>query len=356
MSIITRAVLSRTLFAGFVLSFVGAKDCLGGDVSLGANDSAGAANGAGNTGIVSAGGGGAGPSPGSGKMGGDPAPQSACQLPLHPVPCTGFSLGYNFDPQQGKCLFYCSVNATFSSLEDCQNTCGAGANATEAPLAVDANGQVTSAPVYGVSGPFYRISDSVGSDGTSRTGNCEQAGHAEEDCARVITPPYSDPGVIDWRVGGLMCTSGTVEGLLEIPGSPGMLDYGSMWGAGLAFNLLHNNPDRQPYDAGAHGVIGIAFDIDRVPARGLRVELLNPATVNAPPAWEPVEAQNLVSPVQVGRNVVLFRDVRPLPVYEHQFAFDPSQLLSVQFHVPTTNQPADFDFCISNLALVLAPL
>ena len=54
-----------------------------------------------------------------------------------------------------------------------------------------------------------------------------------------------------------------------------------------------NNPN-----ASAHGVIGIAIDLDRVPRRGLRMELATPSTVNQPAAWKvgANQAQSLHEP------------------------------------------------------------
>jgi hypothetical protein len=57
--------------------------------------------------------------------------------------------------------------------------------------------------------------------------------------------------------------------------------------------------------------------------------------------------------VQAGHNVVLFQDAVPLPFYANQSAFDPTQILAVQFHVPAGNAPTDYAFCIRNLSLVL---
>lgn len=363
----TRTILSRTLFAGFVLSFVGAKGCFGGDVSLGAVDNPNPfASGGAETATAGS------DSRSQVASGGAAATREETSPPCHPpsklAPCNGFSLGYNFDPASGECMPYCSVNAYFASLEECESTCAgstgsagsgstgsAGANSTEAPLSVDSTGRVSSAADYGVSGYFFRFSDGAGLDGSSASGDCELAGHTESECSQVITPPLTPTHAADWSVGGLMCTSGSVARTLDVVGMPGTVDYGAIWGAGIGFHFLLSGEVAQPYDASARGVIGIAFDLDRVPNRGLRVELATPRTENQPAAWKvgPSQGPGYTSPLQAGRNVVLFQDVTPLPFYQDQRAFDPTQITSVLFHVPTTNVPDDYAFCITNLTLVL---
>jgi len=355
-----RTVVSRALLTGVVLSFIGGKGCFGGDVSLGSvGNNAGATNIAGSDSTATGGSAAVGQA-GNGASG-STAIGSLCRIPPLNPGCLGFSLGYNYDPAQGKCVPYCSSNANFTSLEDCQRTCdpealdgaaGAGST-TEVPLSVDASGQVTSSAEFGVSGPFYRYSDGAGTDGSTAEGDCEVAGHSSAECAQVVTPPYKAPGVIDWTVGGLMCTSGTVERVLQGVGT-GTLDYAHMWGAGIGFNFSSLGP---AYDASAHGVIGIAFDLDESPSASfdLRVELPTTSTVDEPRAWKPGASpvQSYSSPVQVGHNVVLFQDAVPLPFYADQSAFDPTHILAVQFHVPAASVPVDYAFCIRNLSLVL---
>jgi len=283
--------LSQALLLGFALSFVGGNGCFGGEVSLGNNSSAGAAGKNDNV---------------SGLAG------------------NGQAATDNMGAETG----------------------GSAPAASDLTLAVDAQGQV-SAPAFGIAGPIYPISDGLGPDGSSASGDCELAGHSANQCASVLATTSGPPSFV--------CTQGRVEAVLSVVGAPGTPDYGAMWGAGVAFNFLQGSSERQPYDASAHGVIGFAFDLDRVPPRGLRVEVPTATTINEPAAWKPYESpyQNLTSPVRAGRNIVFFQELAPLPFYANQSVPDPTQLLSVQFHVPSSNLAADYDFCISNLSLVL---
>jgi len=296
-------------------------------------------------------------------MGGGTALNPLCHATPRALGCSDDSpMGYNYDPELGKCVPYCLANSAFTSLETCQSACqpqsgaggSGGTSATEVLLSVDPSGHVTSSAALGISGPSYPYSDGAGTDGVRANGDCERAGHSETECAKVVTPSYSAVGVVDWSVGGLLCTSGTAERVLDVVGMPGEPDYAHMWGAGLGFNFSDSNP---AYDASAHGVIGIAFDLDEssMPPVGMRIELPTVTTVDEPRVWKPAPLtdQFWTDPLQPGHNVVLFQDVAPLTFYTDRSAFDPTQILSVQFHVPTTNVSSNYAFCIHNLSLVL---
>src|SRR3954471_11201389 len=100
MSLITRTVLSRTLLAGFVLSFVGAKGCFGGEASLGSMDTAGTAGTAGTTSMA----GSAGMTSSAGSTssnprgtGGSTALDLSCLLTPLALGCdSGSAMGYNY--------------------------------------------------------------------------------------------------------------------------------------------------------------------------------------------------------------------------------------------------------------------
>jgi len=298
--------LTHVLLAGISVSFIGAKDCIGGKVSLGAlDDDATAGKDGGNVSLAGSAG----------------QPQSAAE--------GGRSGSTGNTGSTGGSGAAGSSNAT--------------ADPNEIPLGVDDHGQLGAAD-FGVSGTLYIVSDGRGANGASASGACELAGHAPSECAQIGYASNKPTSI---------CASGTVEKVLDIVGTPGTPDYGAMWGAGVAFNFVQDGANRLAYDASAHRVIGIAFDIDRVPQRGLRVEILPETRPNEPAVWRPSQSASFSSPVQPGSNRVLFQDAAALPFYTNQSALDPRRLLSVQFHVPTNNVTSDFDFCISNLTLLL---
>jgi hypothetical protein len=71
---------------------------------------------------------------------------------------------------------------------------------------------------------------------------------------------------------------------------------------------------------------------------------------DAPPTWD-----HVTSPVRSGHNVVRFDEVRAPPqdqIEDGKYDWNETQLLGVQFHVPTGKQRDQFSFCITNLTLI----
>ena len=219
-------------------------------------------------------------------------------------------------------------------------------------LTPDATGWIdASSNSLGIQGPWYSYGDGQGSGGL-RDGVCQAAGHADADCSVITSPVPGAPGFANR--GGKMCTSGTVSRVLDLNGAP---DYANMFGTGIGFNLATlASGETAVFDARAHRVIGIQFDLDSVPAAGLYVGFATPAS-NAgslgPDYWGANPAFQS-SPVTVGTNTVLFANVRSpgattVPI-------DVTQLESMQFQVrSSTTQSSTFAYCISNVRALLAP-
>jgi hypothetical protein len=212
--------------------------------------------------------------------------------------------------------------------------------------------------------------------------------------------------VVDCESNALLCA-----GSEEV--TPKTDDFSNIWGAGIGLDFklwsaeqwagepadLERDPlrDRSTWDASAAGVVGIAFDfllIDggflgtphlrvefpmrlppghRLPPDKATVTLKQDELVlipageefpeNAPseehpsgsPFWgAPVgwgDGITDMSPVREGHNVVRFSDVKNPP--ESSYDFDVTQLLGIQFHVPTlTADRLAYGFCISNLTFL----
>jgi len=151
-----------------------------------------------------------------------------------------------------------------------------------------------------------------------------------------------------------MCTSGTVSRVLDLNGAP---DYANMFGTGIGFNLATTtNGDPGIFDARAHRVTGVQFDLDSVPAAGLYVGFATPASDAGslgPEYWGANPAFQS-SPVVAGTNTVLFSNVQsPGP---DTVPIDVTQLESMQFQVrSSTTQSSTFAYCISNVKALLAP-
>ncbi|HEY2406407.1 MAG TPA: hypothetical protein VGI10_10415 [Polyangiaceae bacterium] len=213
-------------------------------------------------------------------------------------------------------------------------------------------------PSFGIQGPWYAYGDGQGPDGLVSSGDCERIGHPPNACAHINTPSFGP----FMNAGGAMFTSGTVETVTDVPGSMGCpmvqlsCDYSSQWGAGIGVDLNNANMLKASYNANAHGfmVLGFAFDIDQVPPSKLRVEVPMPTTTDDPHMYLPTGG-DFHSPLLVGHNRVLWTDL--VQSYGDQVVpFDPTQILSVQFHVPTSTNPGTipYSFTISNFALIVS--
>ncbi len=184
-------------------------------------------------------------------------------------------------------------------------------------------------------------------------GSCPKAGFAMAQCSTVTTPTVSAWFVPDSNGKG-MCTSGTAAMVVGLDG--GAPDYTDIWGAGIGFDL--NNPGeasdrvgvKDQYDAPAHGITGIAFDIDAVPVGGhLRVEFSTQGTENAAAYWEgPTEYLSpLVAP---GHQEIRWHEVGGPEYVSSPPPFDPTKIQSVWFDVVSNGSSAvDYSFCINNM-------
>lgn len=247
---------------------------------------------------------------------------------------------------------------------------GSGGAPSGITLVPDASGWVdrmAEGNTVGVQGTWYPYGDKYG------VAKCTSVGlHQPGECSTITSP---DPLVAGFpNQDGNMCTEGETAVVLPCPaGVPGCMagspDYSNMWGAGIGLDLNAEGGvggAKLPWNAETHGVTGIAFELDVIPAGGLRVEfpIVLPegghdagstlttedhpdgspywgATPNFPP-----------SPVRVGRNEVRFSSVTPPRT---SYNFDETKLLAIQFHVPAvtigTTRSA-YRFCIKNLTFL----
>jgi hypothetical protein len=215
--------------------------------------------------------------------------------------------------------------------------------------------------------------------------------HDPSECFLITSP---DPTLMVFpNVNGAMHVTGTAEKVLScvagslastIPtsgclgqGIAGGSDFANMWGGGIADDFNADSPDsggtRHPWDASAHGVIGVEFTIKNMPAGGLRVEFpmqltAAEAAVDTPPitALPPTTDEHTAgppywgakpnsvfpnSPVVEGDNVITWDEVGPPKA--NIYAFDLSRILGIYFHVPTNRASASsYDFTISNFTFL----
>ena len=202
-----------------------------------------------------------------------------------------------------------------------------------------------------IQGAWFGYSDGLGLDGTPASGDCERLGsHPVSECSNVASPTFgSFP-----NIAGKMCTRGTAAQIVNVVGTT-TPDYNDIWGAGIAFNLNANGGTSSlisPYNAITNHVTGIGFDIDSVPLDGLRVELTTPGTTSAAAFWG--GDVNPVSPVHTGHNQFRWADVKGPFYLLTAPVFDPTQILTLQFHIqPSVAAPIAYSFCVSNLVALM---
>jgi hypothetical protein len=252
----------------------------------------------------------------------------------------------------GSVAIAAGCSSSMNTPSDGGGTGGSGNNPKLQALLPDPTGYVDvgASGMTMIKGAWYAYGDGIGSDGTNATGDCELKGmHAVSDCSAITTPSF---GTFP-NTAGRMCTMGTAAKIINLT-TAAMPDYNNIWGAGIGLDLNNGGGDagamKLPYNATMNGVVGMAFDIDAVPLAGLRVEFPTKTATNAA-FWG---GDQMLSPVKAGHNEILWSKVTG-PFYDTVAPpFDPTTILSIQFHVPTsTTASATYNFCISNLSAIL---
>jgi hypothetical protein len=230
-------------------------------------------------------------------------------------------------------------------------------------LVPDAMGVFDGTNPAGVVGYWWAGADDYGSYGQPGGGNCPQAGFPDSECSVFDTPI---PGQLFAPApnGRGMCTRGTAATVLN--SDAGQPFYTAIWGALIGFDLNHpvalDGGAAPPnaglsglgqYDAPAHGITGISFDIDSPPPEtNFRVGFKTLGTEESFAYWG--GKTMLYSPVPAGGRYQLHWSEVGGPYYlSVPPPFDPSKLESVVFFVTTSAAgPVPFMFCISNLILL----
>jgi len=238
-------------------------------------------------------------------------------------------------------------------------TGGSSGSGTGNALVPTATGYVENADV-GVVGAWYAYGDNVGDDGSPGTGKCQKTAMLPDaSCSMITAPDLTKTATDGFPPSDLatakMCTSGTAAKVIPSSANTGP-DYSNIFGTGIGFDF--NNAGtamggKKPYDAKAHNVVGVSFDIDTIPD-GFRVEFATVPNGGDNPYWGGASS-GTSKDVKVGTNTVMFTDVGG-PMYiaaAKRVEPDWSQLLSIQFHVSTgTAKAIPFSYCISNLKLI----
>jgi hypothetical protein len=231
------------------------------------------------------------------------------------------------------------------------------------PLTPTATGFVME-PTSGVIGAWYAYGDSVGSAASVTStdfadSDCAKAGYTATQCSQITTPIPGMPFAPDATTGA-MCTAGIAAQVLPA-GTP---DYTDFFGAGIGLDF--NNPGgdagvKMPKDLSAYK--GVSFDFS-----GTMIPAGNKIRVNFPfmnehgndsPYWAANKTDDHSTLSTTSTNKVLWGSVlgpaylatQPTPVTAP--AFDPTQVISIQFQVFTNATTATpYAFCVNHLALL----
>jgi hypothetical protein len=215
----------------------------------------------------------------------------------------------------------------------------------------------------GVIGAWYAYGDWYSDSAVAGMGPCAMGGGqtVAANCSTFTTPVPGQPFATGGPSGNALCASGQAAVVLN-------MDYSDFYGAGIGFDFnnagLDGGTGKMAYDPTAHGFTGISFDIDVPPGNNLRVEFPTTAMTGITDKysawWNTAQGTANTSPVKTGTNSFTWSDIKP-PAYSAMTsagiamwpAFDPTKILSIQFHVVTnTSTPVSFGFCISNLTLL----
>jgi len=242
---------------------------------------------------------------------------------------------------------FASVSATY--------VVGTAHVSTGIPLVVDQNGHYDGSNAAGVTGYWWSTGDAYATDPTLSVGSCPAAGFPASACS-VLSSPTPD-AFFQPDASGRMCASGVAAQV--IPDATGNLAWSAIWGDIIGFDV--NNPGmfsdglttRAVYDAPAHGITGLAFDIDAVPVGGhLRVSFQTVGTENSAAYWG--GASSDLSPVFApGHYEIRWPEVGGPMYLPSPPPFDPTKLEAIHFHVVSNSfEPVPFNFCLSNLMLL----
>jgi len=223
------------------------------------------------------------------------------------------------------------------------------------------NGCFNSSNYAGIVGCWYAYGDWYGSavGAPPGAGDCgtNMGNFTVDQCSTVTTPVPGQPFAPS---AAGMCTSGTIAKVIPMAGSTSP-DYSAIWGAGIGFDLNNagtadgGTNEKLPWDATAHHVTGFSFHIDTPPTGGqMRVEFPTSAdigTTNIKSAYWGGATANLSPFTKAGDYAFHFRDVGGPMYLTDPAPFDPTKILSMQFHiVANTSATIPFSYCISNLS------
>jgi hypothetical protein len=236
---------------------------------------------------------------------------------------------------------------------------------TFTPLVFTPTGYVQDSTL-GITGAWYAYGDGWGTAGPP--GNCETKGmFPMTDCSVISWPPAPPPGMPDGGGPGFpqgpagkgpaqqFCLSGNAAKV--IPMSAGTsADYSDLFGIGIGFDFNNIMGNKMVYDTTKYKVIGVQFTLmgsSTLPAGALRVEFPDMETNAAcNDSFSDLTATD-------GKNTIMFSSLvnafTPPTGCTQPTSFDPTMLLSIQFHVATNTTAAIpvMNLCVSDFGVIV---
>ena len=194
--------------------------------------------------------------------------------------------------------------------------------------------------------------------------------HPSADCSTITSPPAGmaneEGGVtasFPQTTPGTMCLSGTAAKVIAcVAGVTGCMtsDYSNIFGIGIGLDFNNVGGVKMAYNAPMNNVTGFSFTISGVPTGGIRVEFPTSDTnatgsdsyaidVSKDGSYTADLKSGTPSPPELSPSFTATGFTEP--------AFNPANLLSIQFHVPTVTTGAITvaNMCVSNLTAIVSP-
>ena len=173
---------------------------------------------------------------------------------------------------------------------------------------------------------------------------------------------------------GAMCLTGNAAKVITPDGGTAP-DYSDIFGIGIGLDFNNMGGVKSAYNATANKVVGVTFTLSGVstlPSGSLRVEF--PTTQTEDGGAHPTDDSYDIQPAADGSYTVLWTQFAGAPVVipapdanisyippvdgglAAEPPFDPTQLLSIQFHVATNTMAAIpvMNLCVSNLNAIVS--
>jgi hypothetical protein len=221
-------------------------------------------------------------------------------------------------------------------------------------------GYVDDSQTTGIVGAWYAFGDMWGPTGRP-PGNCQtMGGFMDSQCSTItfpMAPPDGGSSTFPPDSLGRMCLKGTAAKVINKGTIP---DYSDIFGIGMAFDFNDSAGTQMPWDATKAHVTGFEFDISGVPAGGIRVEFPTVQTMNGfQDSYSITVAGDGHYQADLTSDMTDAHPLKPAftpPTGMTEPSFDPTKLMSINFHVATNTSGAIpvSQMCVATLTALIS--